>query len=118
MKIEDLEKILLKKQGASKSFPFGDIYAVFKIENKVFAILAIEENPLRLNLKCDPMDALAYRDIYKSVIPGYHMNKKHWNTIILDGNVPQEVLEDMINESYNLIFNKLTKKQKEKILLS
>lgn len=116
MKIEELEKSLLKKQGSYIDYPFGDIYMVLKVSNKVFAIVAIEENPLRINLKCNPEDAIAYREIYESVVPGYHMNKKHWNTVILDGSIPKEILKDMINDSYDLVFNKLTKKDKEKIL--
>jgi len=116
MQLEQLKKLLLEKNSSYVHFPFGEIYMVFKILDKVFAIIAIEENPLRINLKCEPNDAIAYRDIYDSVIPGYHMNKKHWNTIILDGSVPLEVLKDMIDQSYDLVFAKLTKKQKQELL--
>lgn len=116
MQKEQIKELILQKNASYVDFPFGEIYMVFKVCQKVFAILAIEEKPLRINLKCDPNDAIAYRDIYESVIPGYHMNKKHWNTIILDGSIPDNVLEDMINQSYELVFSKLTKKQKEQVL--
>jgi len=118
MKLEEIEKILLEKNGAHIDFPFGEEYMVIKIETKLFAIVSIEDNPLRINLKCEPNDAIAYREIYESVIPGYHMNKKHWNTVILDGSVPLEVLKDMIDQSYDLVFKKLTKAQKQNLLLN
>ncbi len=85
---------------------------VFKVADKMFALVSWLENPLHLNLKCDPNDAIAYRDIYKSLTPGYHMNKKHWNTISIDGGVPDDVLEEMIDKSYELVVAKLTKKEK------
>jgi len=115
-KLKELEQILLRKQGAYIDFPFGDTYMVFKVSNKLFAIISIEENPLRINLKCDPNDAIAYREIYDSVVPGYHMSKKHWNTVILNDTIPLEILKEMIDDSYNLVFKKLTKKDKDKVL--
>lgn len=117
MNLEQLETFLLSKKGAVKEFPFGDDVAVFKVMNKMFALYGFEQNIIRLNLKCDPNDALAYRDIYECVIPGYHMNKKHWNTVILDGSMEDENLKIMIDDSYDLIVNKLTKKEKELLLL-
>ncbi len=81
----------------------------------MFALVSWLENPLHLNLKCDPDDAIAYRDIYESITPGYHMNKKHWNTISIDGGVPDDVLEEMIDKSYELVVAKLTKKEKTKL---
>ncbi|MCW8839151.1 MAG: MmcQ/YjbR family DNA-binding protein [Thiovulaceae bacterium] len=115
MQLKELEAICLSKQGATKEFPFGVEVAVFKVMNKIFALVGIDANPLRINLKATPDDCLAYRDIYKCVKPGYHMNKKHWNTIILDGEMPQDILEDMIDESYELVVSKLTKAQKEEL---
>ncbi len=112
-----LENILLCKNGSVKEFPFGDDVAVFKVMNKIFALYGYEKNLINLNLKCLPEDALGYRDIYECVIPGYHMNKKHWNTIILDGTMSNEILIGMINESYDLIVAKLTKKEKAKLNL-
>lgn len=116
LKLQELEKILLKKPASYIDFPFGDDTMVLKVSNKMFALINIKNSPLRINLKCEPNDAIAYREIYKSVVPGYHMNKKHWNTIILEGIIPKDILIEMIDDSYNLVFNKLTKKEKEKIL--
>jgi predicted DNA-binding protein (MmcQ/YjbR family) len=116
MNLIEIEKILLKKQASYIDYPFGDEVMVLKIANKMFALVSQSDNPLRVNLKCDPDDAIAYREIYEGVVPGYHMNKKHWNTVILDDTIPKEVLIEMIDDSYNLVFNKLTKKEKEKIL--
>lgn len=118
MQLQEIEKLLLKRQGSYIDYPFGDDIMTLKIENKIFAIVSEKDNPLRVNLKCEPNDAIAYREIYESVIPGYHMNKKHWNTIILDGSISKSVVEDMISQSYELVFSKLTKKEKEKILSS
>lgn len=102
----------MSKNGSVKEFPFDDTIMVFKVADKMFALVSWLENPLHLNLKCDPNDAIAYRDIYKSLTPGYHMNKKHWNTISIDGGVPDDVLEEMIDKSYELVVAKLTKKEK------
>lgn len=118
MQLQEIKKLLLNKQASYIDYPFGDDIMTLKIQNKVFAIVSEKDEPLRINLKCEPNDAIAYREIYESVIPGYHMNKKHWNTIILDSSIPKSVIEDMINQSYDLVFSKLTKKEKEKILSS
>lgn len=113
MELKSLEKELLSKKGAKKEFPFGDNIMVFKVQNKMFALISWEENPLKINLKCEPSDAIAYREIYPCVSSGYHMNKKHWNTITIDGSMKEEIFKDMINDSYYLVVSKLTKKEKE-----
>ncbi len=118
MNQKSLEKILLSKSCSKKEFPFGDDVAVFKVKNKMFALYGFEEGTIRLNLKSDPNDAIAYREIYECVIPGYHMNKKHWNTIILDGTMKKEILKEMIDESYDLVVSKLTRKEKEELKLN
>lgn len=117
MNQDRLEQILLSKTCSNKEFPFGDDVAVFKVKNKMFALYVFENNTIRLNLKCDPNDAIAYREIYNCVIPGYHMNKKHWNTIILDGTMEEKNLITMIDDSYELVVSKLTKKEKEELKL-
>jgi len=117
MKLEQLENMFIKKIGATKDFPFGDDIMVFKVMDKMFGLIAIEDNPFNINLKCDPNDAIAYREIYECVNPGYHMNKKHWNTITIDGSMKNSILQEMIDESYDLVVNKLTKKQKEQLVL-
>jgi predicted DNA-binding protein (MmcQ/YjbR family) len=118
MNLEELEKILISKNAAVKEFPFDDKTMVFKVMNKMFALVSIQESPLRLNLKSLPEDAVGYRDIYECVTPGYHMNKKHWNSVMLDGTMKDEILIDMIDESYDLVVSKLTKKDKAQLLLN
>jgi len=112
IKYEDLEEYLLLKKGAKKEFPFDSVTAVYKVMNKMFALVGTKEGLVNINLKCLPEDALGYREIYECVIPGYHMNKKHWNTIIVNGEMKDEILKDMIDESYALVLAKLTKKDK------
>ena len=116
MSEENLEKILLAKNGSLKEFPFDEETAVYKVMNKMFALVSFKEGLLNINLKCLPEDTLGYRDIYECVIPGYHMNKKHWNTIIINGEMKDEILVDIIDESYDLVVSKLTKKDKTQLL--
>ena len=117
MDIKQLEKILISKNGSEKDFPFNDDVMVFKVMNKMFALILCKEIPLNINLKCLPQDALAYREIYECVNSGYHMNKKYWNTITIDGTMKDEILIDMINESYDLVVAKLTKKERNELSL-
>lgn len=113
MELKKLETILLSKAGAVKEFPFGDDAMVFKVMGKMFALIAWKENPMRITLKSLPEDAIGYRELYECVKEGYYMNKKHWNTITLDGGMKDDVLFSMIDESYDLVVSKLTKKEKE-----
>jgi len=114
---------LLKKPESHQSFPFGENVEIFKVKNKMFATLAIgkmgkgygEKTDWWMNLKCDPEEAVMLRDIFPSVIPGYHMNKRHWNTIILDGSIPRGELERMIDNSFKLVVSKMTKKEQASI---
>ena len=108
----ELEKVLLAKNASKKEFPFDKVTAVYKVMNKMFALVSLKEGLININLKCIPDDALGYRDIYECVIPGYHMHKKHWNTIIVNGEMKDEILVQMIDESYDLVVAKLTKKEK------
>ena len=103
MNYTSANQYLMGKPEAQESYPFGDDTPVFKVKHKMFALLGAKDGIDQLNLKCDPDEALALRDIFESVIPGYHMNKKHWNTIILDGSVPAGEIERMIDNSYSLI---------------
>lgn len=118
MNLANIEKLLASKKQVTFDFPFNENVKVFRVSNKIFALIDIKKEPLSVNLKCEPNNAIALRDIYKSVIPGYHMNKKHWNTVILDDTIPLINLKDMIDESYELVFKKLTKEQKNKLLKS
>jgi len=114
----DTEKIYSycdSKKGSIRTFPFDDVTLVYKVGNKMFALLAIDESPLRINLKCDPDLALNLRSQYKSISPGYHMNKKHWNTVLIDGSIATDEIFKMIDHSYELVLNSLAKKERTAI---
>jgi predicted DNA-binding protein (MmcQ/YjbR family) len=102
MNIEILRDYCISKADAEECFPFGDDTLVFKIDGKIFALAGLEGDP-SVNLKCDPEYALELRENYPCVQPGYHMNKKHWNTIILDGSVPDNLVFSWIDHSYDLV---------------
>ncbi len=103
---------LLSRPDAWIDHPFGPDVAVFKICSRMFATLGYEADVARINLKCDPEEALALRDIFEAVLPGYHMNKAHWNTVILDGSIPDGELERMIDRSYALVVRKLPRAER------
>lgn len=112
---------LLSKPEATEDFPFGPDVAVYKIAGKMFATLGTEkttggEPEGRMNLKCDPTEALMLREIFSAVIPGYHMNKKHWNTVILDGSIPDGELKRMIDHSYALVVKGLPKAKRQGLM--
>jgi predicted DNA-binding protein (MmcQ/YjbR family) len=115
MNIETLREYCMQKKGASEEFPFDENTLVFKVKDKIFALADIDSKPLRLNLKCEPSKAIELRERYGSVMEGYHMNKKHWNTILADGSIPDQTLKEWIDESYMLVAKGLTKKQKQEI---
>ena len=94
---------------AVEDFPFGPETPVFKIRNKMFGFLRYKDGQAQINLKCNPDEAILMRDIFEAVIPGYHMNKEHWNTVILNGSVPREEIENMIDTSYFLVVRNLRK---------
>ncbi len=118
MNYKSTEKFLLSKPDAYKDFPFGPDVAVFKVKNKMFATLGYKHKIANMNLKCEPYRAAALRDVYEAVIPGYHMNKLHWNTIILDTSIDQNEIKKMINHSYALVVNGLKKQEKKALLLA
>lgn len=98
-----------------QSTPFGPEHFVEKVGGKVFAIHSPGEEPLRLNLKCDPERAVLLREKHESIIPGYHMNKRHWNTLILDGSLPAALVKELIRHSYDLVFASLPRKVRENL---
>tara|TARA_B100000470_G_scaffold183974_1_gene148938 strand:- start:238 stop:624 length:387 start_codon:yes stop_codon:yes gene_type:complete len=106
---EQARSYFLSLPEAIEDFPFRPETPVFKIKNKMFGFLRYKEGVGHINLKCNPEEAMVMRDIFESVIPGYHMNKEHWNTVILDGTVPREEIESMIKTSYALVVQNLTK---------
>ncbi len=107
MNIEELRTYALLLPGVTEGFPFGEDTLVFKINEKIFLLTGLESNPLRFNVKCNPDKAIELREQYPdAVIPGFHMNKKHWNTIIVDGVLSVKNLKEMIEESYMLVKGK------------
>ena len=105
MDIVTLREYCISKKEATESFPFGEDTLVFKAAGKIFALVNLDSD-LSINLKCDPALALELRERHSSVIPGYHMNKKHWNTVLLDGSVPDKDVLSWIDHSYDLITGK------------
>ena len=118
MSIDQLRTYALGKPGTSEDFPFGEDTLVFRVLGKIFALASLDTVPLRVNLKCDPELAVELRERYEAVTPGYHMNKKHWNTVELDGSIPAREVERMIDHSYELVAKGLTKKQREDLASS
>jgi len=104
MNIESLRDYVLQKPFVTEGFPFGDTVIVFKVKEKVFLLVPLDTIPLEFNVKCDPSLAIELREDYPdSVLPGYHMNKKHWNTVIVDGKLSNKQLIEMVDESYRLV---------------
>ena len=115
MNIESLREYCLSKPGAEETLPFGPDNLVYKIKGKIFLITGLDSAQLRFNVKCDPEKAIELRDRYDAVQPGYHMNKKHWNTVIVDGSIPMGLLKEMIDDSYNLVTQSLPKKIRDEL---
>jgi predicted DNA-binding protein (MmcQ/YjbR family) len=109
MDLEMLREYCLSKPGAEETQPFGPDNLVYKINGKVFLITNFDSNPLQFNVKCDPDKAIELREEHACVLPGYHMNKKHWNTIIVDGSVSAKQLKEWIDWSYDLVGGKKKK---------
>ena len=104
MNIETIREYILQKPEVTEGFPFGEDTLVFKVNEKIFLLAALDSSPLQFNVKCDPDKAIELRAEYpESVLPGYHMNKKHWNTIIVDGRLSAKQLKEMIDDSYDLV---------------
>ena len=100
---KQIEEIILSMPNARLDYPFGEGVAVYKVGDKMFAIIAEKSDPLRISLKCDPHLAEVLREKYETVVPGYHLNKKHWNTIICSGQLGDDELKDLIVHSYTLV---------------
>ena len=104
------------KPGAVEDYPFGDEVAVFKVAGRMFALLPLGEVPGSVSLKCDPDLAVSLRARYAEVRPGYHLSKRHWNTVTLDGSVPDEEMLELIEHSYDLVVARLTKAQQDQLI--
>lgn len=108
MNIEDYREFCLSLKGTTEGFPFGNDTLVIKVKDKVFSLASLE--PFSFNVKCDPEKAIELRESYPDVLPGYHMNKRHWNTIQVSGAVPDDMLRQWIRDSYDLVVKSLPKK--------
>ena len=117
MNYEELKAYLLAKPFATLDFPFGDDVSVFKVNNKMFALVGTRNNVMMINLKCDPDEAAALCDIYSAITPGYHMDKKHWISLYFDGSVADSETMRLIDNSFNLVVSKLSKKEQLSIKL-
>lgn len=115
MNIETLRSYCIGKNGVTEEFPFGPETLVFKVKGKVFLLTSLDGDGLQFNVKCDPEKAIELRDRYDAVQPGYHMNKKHWNTVVVDGSIPIHLLKEMIDDSYELVVQSLPKKIREEL---
>lgn len=111
MDLETIRTYCLKKKGVTESLPFNEDSPVYKVISKIFLIANLNP-PVSINLKCDPEKAVELREKYSSVTPGYHMNKLHWNTIVLDDSISDKLILTWIDDSYNLVAEGLTKKEK------
>lgn len=115
MDIESLRNYCLSKEAVEETLPFGPDTLVFKVGGKIFLICRLNTETLQFNAKCDPEKAIELRERYDCVQPGYHMNKKHWNTIIVDGSISGKMLKEWIDDSYNLIVDSLPDKTKAQL---
>jgi predicted DNA-binding protein (MmcQ/YjbR family) len=112
---EELKSACLAFAGASEEFPFDEANSVFKVAGKVFALSRLDADPLRVSLKCDPDLAVQLRMSYPAITAGYHLNKRHWNTVVVDGSVPDNLVRQMIEDSYDLVVAGLPKAQRERL---
>src|SRR5690348_6259830 len=115
MTAAELRDLCLSFPGAEETFPFGDVPSVFKVGGKMFALSALAREPLAVNLKCEPDLAAQLRGAYESVTPGWHMNKRHWNTVVLGGDADDETVRELVEDSYDLVVSGLPKKVQAKL---
>ena len=104
MNAEEIRTYCLNKKDAAESFPFGNDTLVYKVKGKIFLLVSLDSVPLQFNVKCEPDKAIELREEYpENILPGYHMNKKHWNTIIVDGKIATKIIKEMMDDSYKLV---------------
>lgn len=113
MDIETLREYCLSKKAVTEDFPFGATTLVFRVKEKIFLLVSLDADPLQFNAKCNPEKAIELREEYEAIQPGYHMNKKHWNTVVIDGSIPSKLIKEMIDDSYKLIVQALPKKVRD-----
>ncbi len=115
MNIENIRKYCLSKQGVTESFPFNDTALVFKVMDKMFALLDLSEDSRGISLKCDPELAIELREQHPEVTPAYHFNKKHWNTVFIDGTLSDKLVYEWISHSYEMVARSLTMEKFKKL---
>jgi len=115
MDAAELRRWCLAQTGAVEDFPFGPEHSVFKVGGKIFAISALDRTPLEVSVKSEPELALQLRAGYAAIRPGYHLNKRHWNTVTLDGSLPDELVRDLIEDSYDLVVSALPKRTRQQL---
>ena len=111
----ELRRWCLAQPGAVEDFPFGPEHSVFKVGGKVFAISALDRTPLEVSVKCEPELAVQLRVTYAAIRPGYHLNKRHWNTVTLDGGLSDQLIRDLVQDSYDLVVSALPKRTREQL---
>jgi predicted DNA-binding protein (MmcQ/YjbR family) len=115
MDAKELRSCCLGHAGAIEDFPFGPETSVFKVASKMFALSALDRTPLEVSLKCEPELAASLRRSYPAIRPGYHLNKRHWNTVTLDGSLSDQFLRDLVEDSYDLVVSALPKRVREQL---
>ena len=115
MDAAELRRWCLAQSGAVEDFPFGPEHSVFKVGGKMFALSTLERTPLEVSAKCEPELALQLRDTYTAIRPGYHLNKRHWNTITLDGSLSDQLVLELIADSYDLVVSALPKRTRDEL---
>ena len=113
MTLYEVKSYFLSKKGAWEDYPFDDVTPVLKVGRKMFGLIGSTKSPVTINLKCEPELAMDLRDVYPDITPGYHMNKKHWNTINCQGKLPDEEIKKLIDLSYELVVKSLPKRERE-----
>ena len=110
MNVEEIRAYCIDKKGVTESFPFDNDTLVFKVLDKIFLLISLERQPLRINVKCDPEKAIELREFYSdNILPGYHMNKLHWNTVIINQELINTLIKKFIDDSYHLVLKSLPK---------
>jgi predicted DNA-binding protein (MmcQ/YjbR family) len=115
MTAAELRKLCLGFPGATEEFPFGTETSVFKVEGKIFALSALRSRPLQVSLKCEPEMAEQLRAAHEAIVPGYHLNKRHWNTVTIDGSLSDAMVGDMVEDSYDLVVAAMSQRVREKL---
>lgn len=115
MDLVDFIEYCLSRKAAEETTPFGPDVLVYKVCGKMFALAVPDDVPARVNLKCDPERSMDLRDEHEAIIPGFHMNKRHWNTVVLDGSLPEDLVQELVDHSYALVVKGMTKAQRAEL---